>query len=608
MSNNKINVTELDFDQIKSNLKNYLQGQDKFTDYNFEGSALSTLLDVLAYNTHYQALYYNLAINEAFIDSASKRSSVVSKAGELGYTPRSITSSRAIVNVVMTNAQLNAPEFIELPRLTPFTAVNEFTSEHTFYTTESRLAQRDGTTYTFNDVVIQEGYPLTYRQVINTVGTSDIIIPNINVDVNTIRVMVQTNAETSEFETYTRAESILNITEESTIYFLKELPSKQVMVQFGNGRLGLPLQPGNVVTIQYVVSHGSVANGVRLFKYAGPSFPNTSINTVTVTPSYNGADAESIEDIRFNAPRLYSTQNRCVTADDYRSVIKAMVPAVKDVNVWGGEENNPPSYGEVFISMINQSGGVFSEAEKSDILREVVTPRKPVTVRVKVIDPIFIDIGLRVNFYYDPLVTTKSNGDLTAIVHSAIQTYASQNLLSYAGVLRQSHLTRFIDDSDISILNSNVSVRLRVALQPVYNRSVDYQISLYNEILATATPTESVLSTGIITNLAPQICYIDDAPTSSTRGVLRLFYIENNIKVIVKDNIGSVDYRTGTIKVTGLTIMSTAVTNSLIFAIKPTTGDIGVTQNHVMRIDSGNLTITAIPQTSGSYQPISGRS
>ena len=244
MANSKINVTDLDFDQIKNNLKAYLQGQAEFADYNFEGSALSTLLDLLAYNTHYDALYYNLAINEAFLDSASKRSSVVSKANELGYTPKSITSAMADVNVVMVNTSLTAPDVVEMTRYTPFTTLIDGVS-HNFYTTETRLAQKDAVnnTYTFAGVKIREGYPLSYRYAIDSSNSQNLIIPNSNVDLTTIRVMVQESAEISKFTTFTRSTSLLNIDSTSPVYFIKELPSGQYSLMFVNGIVGRALQP-----------------------------------------------------------------------------------------------------------------------------------------------------------------------------------------------------------------------------------------------------------------------------------------------------------------------------------------------------------------------------
>ena len=479
MANSKINVTDLDFDQIKNNLKEYLRGQSEFTDYDFEGSALSTLLDVLAYNTHYQSLYYNLVVNESFLDSASKRSSVVSKAHELGYTPKSISSAKAYINIVMINNQLNAPDIIEIPKYSPFTASIDG-STYTFYSTETHLARRDGSVYTFPNITIREGTPLSYRYVINESNTRAVIIPNLNVDTSTILVKVQENAEVVDFSTFVQSDTILNINGTSKVFFLKELSSGQHQLQFGNDVIGQALRPGNIVTIEYFVSKGSLANGCRSFSYGGQLLPNTTASVLTIDPAFGGSEGESIEDIRYNAPRFYTAQNRCVTTEDYRSTITMMYPLVKSVNVWGGEDNDPPSYGTIFVCPVSQSGQALAESEKNELLSSVINPRKSITTKIVIVDPDFMDVELAVSFYYNANLTTKTSTDLSKRVQDSILRYNNDYLNIFSGILKYSQLSRLIDDSDDAIISNIITLKSRVYITPNYNQISSYKINTNN--------------------------------------------------------------------------------------------------------------------------------
>lgn len=606
MPNSKINVTDLDFDQIKNNLKEYLRGQSEFTDYDFEGSALSTLLDVLAYNTHYQGLYYNLAVNESFLDSASKRSSVISKAHELGYTPRSIISSKAIVDLTMVNNQISAPDLIELPKYTPFTT-NIDGVTYTFYTTENHIAYKNNTVYSFNNIQIVEGYPLSYQYNI-VADTKNIIIPNTNVDASSIRVKVQDSAEVSNFVTFTQSDTILNIDGKSNVYFLKELSTGQLQLQFGNDVIGKALDIGNIVTVEYFVTKGPIANGARTFSYAGNNISNTSISVTVINPSFGGTNAETIEQIRFNAPRFYTNQNRCITIQDYKSTITALYPLVKSVSVWGGEDNNPPRYGEVLISPISQSGEPLSESEKDFLLTNIINPRKPVTTRITFIDPEFIDLSLDVTFYYDVKNTTRTSLDLTKLVRDSILRYNNDYLNQFEGVFRYSVLANAIDNADISIINNIFRIKAYVSFFPLYNRNASYQIIFGNPIHQPAAPEESVLSDGFVISTNDNVCYIDDVPLPNTQmGNLRLFYLQNNIKIVVNSNIGTVHYSTGVISINDLNIIS-SINPSITFAIKTESNDVVSTNNKLIRIDDNRLFVKAIPQANlGQYQFISSR-
>ena len=342
-TNNKITTTELDFDNIKSNIKSFLRGQSDLSDYDFEGSGLSVLLDVLAYNTHYNALYTNLAVNESFLDSAVKRESVVSRAFELGYLPRSASAARAKVNIKLTNVS-GTPDTIVLGSLTPFTTtVNG--APYTFYNDSLYTATNVSGVYTFSNVDLIEGTPLTQSYVVS--DQSRYTISNIDCDISTLTVDVLANINSTVTTKFKKVTDILTVTSTDNVYFIKEIENGLYEIQFGNDRIGKSVNNGNVIRLSYFVTSKSNANGARIFN--SESLSNSVISTKL--SSRGGAEAETIDEVKHNAPRFYSASNRAVTNEDYRAVIINNFPNVKAIQVWGGDEDIPPVYGKVFISI-----------------------------------------------------------------------------------------------------------------------------------------------------------------------------------------------------------------------------------------------------------------
>jgi hypothetical protein len=347
-ANKKINITELDFDAIKVNLKEFLKGQSEFSDYDFEGSGLSVILDILAYNTHYNALYDNLAVNELFLDSAIKRNSVVSLAKSLGYTPRSAKCAIADVNVQLTTTS-NGPAVIVIPALSPFSTTIDGTT-FTFYNRSAISATGPSTVYQMNNIRLTEGEFLSFRFDVAEGNTSRFIIPNRNVDLETLRVRVQENSQSSEFNTFTSASSLVDADLTTRVYWVKEIDDGIYELVFGDGVIGQALQAGNVVNVEYFVSSLDGPNGARVFTYDGTLPIAGSVVTVNVVNPASGGDApEDINSIKFNAPRMYAAQNRAVTTDDYKTILYNQFSEAKSVTVWGGEDNNPPVYGKTFI-------------------------------------------------------------------------------------------------------------------------------------------------------------------------------------------------------------------------------------------------------------------
>lgn len=591
MANKRINVTELDFDRIKENLKEFLRGQEKFSDYNFDGSGLSILLDVLAYNTHYNLLYQNLAINESFIDSASKRSSVVSKAKALGYIPRSARASTAYLNIRVTTTSTSV-DVLELPKYTPFTTSNDGVV-YTFYTTQSNIAYRDGSVFVFSNIEVKEGKPLSYNY---TVAEGiQYIIPNGNVDLTTLTVKIQESGTSSEYEIFDSAMSLLDLDGNSKVYFSKEIDNGLFEIEFGDGIIGKSLVNGNVVIFNYMVCAGNNPNGAINFHYAGPKYVSgqTEIVSTQITAS-NGSFAEDIESIRRNAPKMYTAQNRCVTLNDYKTLIMSLYPTARSVNVWGGENHVPVSYGDVYISIMPAEGEALSESDKQYLLNDILAPRRVVTIHPKLIDPAFIDLQLNVAYYYNPTDTRLSVHDLSTAVFNNIIAYGEANLDKFGGIFKHSAVSRVIDTTDASITNSAMTVKIHRNVPITFNQVTQYDVNLSNPIFISDSPKESIISTGFyVLNIADQLCYIDDEPISGTSlGKLRLFYRTVSQKIILK-YIGTVNYVTGSIKIEDLIITQSA-SSYFTLIIKPGSTDIVSARNQIASISSKLLKITPI--------------
>lgn len=554
MSNNKnINVAELDFDSIKSNLKTFLRGQDTFQDYDFDGSGLSVLLDVLAYNTHYQGIYNNLAVNEMFLDSARKRNSVVSLSKMLGYTPRSAYSSQAIVNITVTTTGLG-PSILTIPAGKLFnTTVNGIT--YTFYNRDNITSSGPSTVYTFSDVVIIEGKPLSFSY--NVTAGSKFIIPNQYTDLSTLNVRVQESASSSYIETYALAGSIVDITADSKVYWVKEIDNGLYELTFGDGNIGKSVVSGNIVHIDYFVSSLDAPNGAKVFIYGDSAvIPNSQLTVATTSPASGGSAPEDIDSIRFNAPKAYSAQNRAVTPGDYTALIYEYVPSAKSVSVWGGEDNIPPVYGKTFICIKPVGADLLTTQQKNDILSTILSSRNIVSITPIILDPEYIDIEVSSSVYYNSRETVRAASDIETIVKDSILNYDANELQKFDSVFRQSKLSRIIDTSEPSIVSNITTISLRRKINPKYNFSAEYSINIINPIYSNGVPEDAVISTGFYIKGSSNIHYLVD----DGLGNIQLFYksASGGSRIIVNPTIGTVNYAAGKINIKNLNITGIA--------------------------------------------------
>ena len=591
-TNRKIQTTELDFDQIKSNLKTYLQGQDTFKDYDFEGSSLSVLLDILAYNTHYNALYTNLAVNESFLDSASKRSSVVSRAKEIGYIPHSATSPTAVVNVVVSNTT-STPATLTIPAFSTFNTTIDG-STYNFFNTSAAIASLSESTYTFNNLELKQGELLEFKYTVS--DGIRFLIPNANVDLSTVTVRVQENASSSNFETFVREEELLQLDGASKVFFVKEIEGEVYELEFGNDVIGKALSNGNLVTISYMTTDKDAANGARIFSYQGATLLGGSVAVTTVNPATGGTDIEDIESIRYNAPRYYTAQNRAVTVEDYKATLFRQFPEAQTINVWGGEDNIPPQYGKVFLSIKPKTTTSLTAAQKDIIVNEILKNKNVVSITPEIVDPEYIDIEVTSTVYYNPKLTILKNNDIKDLVVDTIQTYNDDRLESFVGVYKHSNLSALIDQTEDSIVSNITTVKLHREVNIAYNMNMTYEINLGNPIYHSGVPEQSISSHGFMIPGYDQMMYLEDFPNpNELTGYFRMYYIENNIKNYIRD-FGEIQYDTGYMKLDELTVsgINTAESPTFDLIVKPQSNDIVSIRNQLVQIRDEDIYVNVI--------------
>ena len=592
-SNKKINVTTLDFDDIKKNLKTFLSGQTEFQDYDFEGSAMSVLLDVLAYNTHYNALYNNLTINEMFLDSARKRNSVVSLSKMLGYSPRSATCSKAVVTLTVS-APSSGATILTLPAYTPFTTTIDGTN-YTFYTLGSVVGTSTTGVFTFQNLEIVEGTPLTFNTTVAT--NTRYIIPNANIDLNTLTVKVQDSATSSVYTTFTRAETLIGVSSTTKCYWVKEIDEGLYEITFGDDNLGMALSNGNVVHLNYFVSSLDAPNKSRQFTYGGNTLISGAQISVTTTGIASGGSApEDVDSIRFNAPRMYASQNRAVTPDDYKAIVYSLFSDAASVTCWGGEDNNPPVYGKIYLCVKPKDATKLTTTQKSSLVSTILQSRNVVSVQPVIVDPEYINIALHTTVYYNPQATTKTSSDIAAVVTNTINAYDVNELNRFDGVFRYSKLSKLIDNSDPSITNNITTVLLRRELTVRYNTSAQYLLNMINPIWSSGQPEESFRSTGFYIAGSDELHYLDDDGVQ----YVRLFrYGTNGIKIIVNPSIGNIDYRNGVVDIKNLHITALADID-LEISIRPLSNDVVSALTQIATIAQDHMKVTALPDPTAS--------
>ena len=603
-NNRKLRVTELDFDNIKSNLKTFLKNQTQFKDYDFEGSGMNILLDTLAYNTHYMGFNANMAANEMFLDSASLRSSVVSHAKSLGYE---VTSARAPIATLNINLSTDAA-FKTMPAGTAFTTSVDGTS-YQFVTVSDVTSSNVGNNIAFDSTLVYEGTYVTTKYLVDTSDVDQrFILTDPTTDTSTLSVKVQASATDTTTVTYTKATDISQLNNASTVYYLQEIEAGKFEVYFGDGVVSSGISDGNIVILQYVVTNKTDANGANTFSAPTSIDSVTDITVTTVASAIGGAEPETINSIKLNAPLDYSAQGRAVTTSDYEVYVKKLFANTQAVSVWGGEDgsydtstgvSSNPEYGKVFISIKSTTGQNLTSVQKSNLV-SALTPFKVASVTPVIVDTETTNLILNTTVQYDSSSTSSSSTEIASLVTTTITDYNSSDLQTFNSPFRHSKLLGLIDATDTSILNSTVTVTLGKLFTPTLNTSASYTLNFSNPLYNphsghNATAGGIIASTGFyLGGVTSTEYFFDDDGT----GNLRIYYLVSGVRTYFDSAAGTVDYTNGTVKINSLTMTGVGTVDDVsstqvrLTAI-PSSYDIVPVRNQILEIDMSNTTVTA---------------
>jgi len=593
----RLDVTDLDFDDIKTNLKTFMRNQSEFTDYDFEGSGMNAILDVLAYNTHYLAMNMNMVANEAFLDTASVRSSVVSHAKTLGYTPNSVRAPIANVNVTLNN--IGSLTSATIPVGTIFTTVID-NINYQFVTVAEHTRQIENGIISFNNIPIHEGTYVTNRYTVDIDNVDQkFYVNDENGDTTTLIVDVFDNSSSTSSTTFTLATDTTQTASDSNVYFLQESVDGKFEIYFGDGITGKALSDGNIVRMRYVVTNKEKANGASSFTTSATISGITNITTATVSPASGGAEKESIQSIKFNAPLDYAAQGRAVTVNDFKAIVPKVYANAKSVQVYGGEDNDVPTYGKVYISIVPTTGAITASA-KLDIVRQLKNNYTVASVTPEIVDPEYTKLRLNVNFAYNSKNTIKAQETLISNVKRTITNFNTNNLTKFDAAFRYSAFTTLIDNTDDAITSNITTVKLSKDFIPTIGTSTKYIIpfnnALYNPHSGHDADSGGILSSSgfKISGNTNEMFLNDDG-----KGNVRMYYVVDGTTNTYQDNnAGTINYRTGEIVLTSFNITEVsnvdgATSTNIRLIVSPESNDVIAVRNQVLEIDTANLIVNA---------------
>lgn len=586
MADKYLSTAELDFDSLKSDFIKFLQNQNQFKDFNFEGSNLSTILDLLTYNTHINAFYLNQIGTESFLDTALLKESVVSHAKELNYVPRSRNSSRAAVNISSTGNVNDGTKTIN--KFTTFTT-NLGSNTLTFSTDRDIVAVNDGTgSFIANNVNIFEGTVVTEFYDVTSANTK-VVISSANVDIDSIDIVVQNSASDLANTPFTKAENLFNLTPTSSVFFVQGFGKDKYEIQFGNDVTGKRLTVGNIIRLRYRETIGEEGNNAKVFVSSDPT-----ITTTTVANSSLGADRESINSIRFNAPRVFSTQDRAVTVEDYKSLIKNKFPTIQTLNVVGGENLDPPRFGKVVVIPKPFNSTVASQSLKDSIV-DFLKTKSSISTEVITADPKFIVLDISSDVRYNSTQTTRSLDEIKTEVTNKILEFGTNNLSEFDKDFRYSKLLSVIDGADESILSNNTKVRMVKEISPVTGATNDFNLDFSNKVI------KGSLSSTLFTKTINGVTF--EAFLEDTNGTLRVSSSTRGAKEVLDFNAGSIDYETGVISLSNFKVdgyfsrARAALGDRVQIFTNSVLPDILVEKDQIIQIQSLNLTVSVTGQT-----------
>ncbi len=611
VKSSQINVTDLDFDNIADNLKNYLKGQDTFKDYNFEGATLSILIDLLAYASHIGAVNTNIAASELFLDSAQIRKNVVSRAKDLGFVPSSEKASTAKANIVLRNVRsadgtVPSTSSMIMSRGTQFRTTYEGV-KYEFVSASTYTPTVDGTTFSYNNVELVQGTFAQDQFVFDSqIKNAKYVVSNQRVDKQRMTVTINSSGVSS---TYALSTDVSNIDTTSKVYYTQENEEGFIEIYFGDGTLGVSLLDGDIITVDYVIVDDVHADGANRFTQVGAinGFTDSSIS-VTEKAS-GGAEKESIESIKFKATKFYTSQNRLVTLNDYKAKVQEYYPNADAVAVWGGEDNVPPAYGKVFVALKPNNADYLSETEKTQV-KNNLNKLNMLTVRPEIVDADIIKILISTTFKYNPALTTLTAGELSTLVKNTINQFDTDNLNGFDAIFRHSNLTKTIDEADSAILSNTTNIRLRKKLNgTVSTNPKGYTLSMGNALFNPHSGHNADAG-GIITTTGFKVGgdsvnthYFDD----DGKGNLRRYYLSGSTRIYKDSAAGTINYSTGLISINAFILTSTVnADTSIDFTVIPSGNDVVAERGNLIDISMDDVKVTGEVDTIASGESSAG--
>ena len=591
-------LNNLDFNNIKNALKDYMRAQSDFTDYDFEGSALSQLIDVLAYNTYYTAFNTNMVVNELFLDSATLRDNVVALAKQLGYSPKSVTSPTAKLDFDITFTGGSIPASVIFKAGTGFVTNYDNTLYRYVLKEDAKVEVANGVA-SFSEEFF-EGSLVTTRTEVNSVLKSQRFkIQNPAADLSTLVIKVYQSPTSSAFQEYKRADSILDIGSDDEVYFISEIEDEQYEIFFGDGVLGKKLADGETIEMSYVVTSGPSSNGAKSFTFNGriqdenlvPITVPFTVSIGSVVKSSGGADIESIDKIKYNAPKFYASQNRAVTVNDFKAIVRNIYPSISDIIVFGGEDQVPPAYGKVFIAIKPTEANTLSSFTKNS-LTEQLKKYTVASIRPEFVDPSILYVEMTSKIYFDGTKTNLLPAQVAAEVSTAIQEYLKTSQTEkFNGKFRYSKFIGVIDTANRAINSNDTDITLRKDFYAQINSSSYYEICYQNEFLKDCDDPV-VSSTGMTVFEHPTYTsYLEDR-----NGKIVLYRLDSltGEKILLNDSVGDIDYVNGEIKLYDFTILKGSFSDNRIeLRVKPANKDIEVKREVYLDVDISKSSFVA---------------
>ncbi len=608
IKSSNINITDLDFDQVETSLKEFLKGQDTLKDYDFEGSNLSILIDLLAYSAHTSAFNANMVASEMFLDTAQIRKNVVSRAKELGYTPSSRTASKAVFDLTVNNPSVagSTPDSLSILRGHQFTTVYDGTS-YTFISLDDKtITAKDGI-FMFDDLEVHQGKLATDVYRYNSqVSNQRFPILNSNVDTSSITINITSN---NVVTAWTRAGDLTDVKSTSTVFYLQENDDGLFEVYFGDGVIGKEPIDSDEISISYLVTDDTHANGAKIFSMATSINGNSDVSFTNTISASGGKDIETPDQIKFSASKFYTSQNRLVTVQDYKAKLQDLYPGADSIAVWGGEDADPIAYGKVYCSVKpSQYSNNLTTAEKTQ-LKNDLSKLSILTVRPEVVDSEILQILVTTDFKYDPTKTSLTKSALETLVRASIIAYDNDNLSGFDTLFRHSPISNKIDSVETSVLSNITKIKLRKNKPSTVDGTasgytLDFGNALYNPHTGHNSAAGGILTTTGFKLSGDDTEYFFDDDGS---GNVRRFYLSGSTRVYKDNTAGTITYTTGKITVNSMTLASTTNTdNSIDFTVIPDSYDVISVRNQLLDITASEISVTGVTDTVASGETSAG--